>query len=178
MTPMINRHIELTTIVKIDVMKGKSFADLNTLKDILLKESDNRLSEDSYDTRYEDTYCPAHPIVDEIINEMILDFKEATNEDIICEEYWGHIHEKNMSTNTHNHGDSYVSSVIYLSVPNGSGNLVLIPKIDKRDDHAYRKICEPIEGYYYLFPSYLDHYVTRNKSEEKRVSMSFNFTMV
>jgi uncharacterized protein (TIGR02466 family) len=170
---MINRHIELTTIVKVDIMKGKSFADLNTLKDILLKESDNRLSEDSYDTRYEDTYCPAHPIVDEIINEMILDFKEATNE-----EYWGHIHEKNMSTNTHNHGDSYVSSVIYLSVPNGSGNLVLIPKIDKRDDHAYRKICEPIEGYYYLFPSYLDHYVTRNKSEEKRVSMSFNFTKV
>lgn len=141
MTLMINRHIELTTIVKVDIMKGKSFADLNTLKDILLKESDNRLSEDSYDTRYEDTYCPAHPIVDEIINEMILDFKEATNEDIICEEYWGHIHEKNMSTNTHNHGDSYVSSVIYLSVPNGSGNLVLIPKIDKRDDHAYRKIC-------------------------------------
>ena len=175
---MINRHIELTTIVKVDIMKGKSFADLNTLKDILLKESDNRLSEDSYDTRYEDTYCPAHPIVDEIINEMILDFKEATNEDIICEEYWGHIHEKNMSTNTHNHGDSYVSSVIYLSVPNGSGNLVLIPKIDKRDDHAYRKICEQIEGYYYLFPSYLDHYVTRNKSEEKRVSMSFNFTKV
>ena len=49
---MINRHIELTTIVKVDIMKGKSFADLNTLKDILLKESDNRLSEDSYDTRY------------------------------------------------------------------------------------------------------------------------------
>lgn len=178
MTPMINRHIELTTIVKIDVMKGKSFADLNTLKDILLKESDNRLSEDSYDTRYEDTYCPPHPIIDQIINEMILDFKEVTNEDIICDEYWGHIHEKNMSTNTHNHGDSYVSSVLYLSVPNGSGSLVFIPKIDSRNDHAYRQIFEPIEGYYYLFPSYIDHYVTRNKSEEKRVSMSFNFTKV
>jgi uncharacterized protein (TIGR02466 family) len=109
---------------------------------------------------------------------MVLDFKEATNEDIKCENYWAHIHEKNMSTNTHNHGDFYVSSVLYLSVPKGSGDLVFIPKIDYRDDYAYFKICEPIEGYYYLFPSYLDHYVTRNKSEEKRISISFNFIKV
>jgi len=172
---MINRNIELTTIVKVDIMKGKSSADLTILKDIILKENNNRLSDESHDSRYEDTYCPPHPIIDQIVNEMILDFKEATNEDIKCENYWGHIHEKNMSTNTHNHGEFYVSSVIYLSVPKGSGDLVFIPRIDPRDDHAYRKICEPIEGHYYLFPSYLDHYVTRNKSKEKRISISFNF---
>ena len=26
-----------------------------------------------------------------------------------------------------------------------------------------------------MFPSYLDHFVTRNNSEEKRISISFNF---
>ena len=33
----------------------------------------------------------------------------------------------------------------------------------------------PKKGRYYMFPSYLDHFVTRNNSEEKRISISFNF---
>ena len=28
-----------------------------------------------------------------------------------------------------------------------------------------------------MFPSYLDHFVTRNNSEEKRISISFNFAV-
>ena len=31
------------------------------------------------------------------------------------------------------------------------------------------------KGTYFMFPSYLDHFVTRNMSEEKRISLSFNF---
>ena len=40
-------------------------------------------------------------------------------------DYWGHIHEQNMSTNSHDHLDADVSSVLYVSVPEGSGNIVL-----------------------------------------------------
>ena len=174
----MERHVELTTIVQVDVLCGKSFADLETLKDIILKESDNKLAEEDYETRYEDTFCPENEIVDEIINEMITDFKAATDEDIRCTGYWGHIHEKNMSTNTHNHGTDYVSSVLYLSVPEGSGNLVFLPKLNQYTNVAYRSYFYPEVGRYYLFPSYLDHYVTRNKSEEKRISISFNFEKV
>jgi uncharacterized protein (TIGR02466 family) len=175
---MLNRDVELITIVKIDVLKGKSFVDLNTLKEIILKESDNKLSNQPYCTRYEDTYCPPHPIIDDIIDEMIIDFKAATGEDIKCDEYWGHIHEKNMSTNTHDHGNAYVSSVLYISSPEGSGDLVFIPRTNPYDNRAYLSSFKPMAGYYYLFPSYIDHYVTRNKSEEKRISISFNFEKV
>jgi uncharacterized protein (TIGR02466 family) len=175
---MLHRDVELTTIVKVDVLKGRSFSDLKTLKEVILSESNNKLSNQPCCSRYEDTYCPPHPIVDEIIDEMVLDFKAATGEDIKCSGYWGHIHEKNMSTNTHDHGTEYVSSVLYLSAPEGSGDLVFLPRLNPYDNHAYRSNFKPIEGYYYLFPSYLDHFVTRNKSEEKRISMSFNFEKI
>jgi uncharacterized protein (TIGR02466 family) len=175
---MINRDVELTTIVNIEVFKGRSFADLNALKEIILKESNNKLATQPYCSRYEDTYCPPHSIVDEIIDEMILDFKAVTGEDIKCSGYWAHIHEKNMSTNTHDHGTEYVSSVLYLSAPEGSGDLVFLPRVNPYDNHAYRSNFKPIEGYYYMFPSYIDHFVTRNESEEKRISISFNFEKV
>ena len=37
---------------------------------------------------------------------------------------------------------------------------------------------EPEEGIYYIFPGYLDHAVTRNMSDEKRISLSLNFKKV
>ena len=40
--------------------------------------------------------------------QMQIDFIAATGEKITPLNYWGHIHEKNMSTNTHNHNDTYV----------------------------------------------------------------------
>jgi len=175
---MKDREVELITILKLDIIKGKSYANLNLIEEIILKEDKNKLSEQPYCSRYEDTYCPPHPEVDKVIDEMIIDFKAATGEDIQCDGYWGHIHEKNMSTNIHDHGDAYVSSVLYISTPNGSGDLVFLPRLNPYNNYAYRSNFKAIEGYYYLFPSYIDHFVTRNKSEEKRISISFNFKKV
>ena len=106
---------------------------------------------------------------------MITDFKAATGEDIVIANYWGHIHEKNMSTTLHNHFDSYVSAVCYVNVPVGSGSIVFRPRLNQYDNSAYASKFEPERGVYYMFPSYLDHFVTRNLSEDLRVSISFNF---
>ena len=174
---MLNRNVEVIPLVQIDILKGRSFADLKTLKEIILNEynNNNRLSHVSYGSRYEDTHCPPHPIVDEIINEMIIDFKAAANEDLECSGYWAHIHEKNMSTNTHDHQFEFASAALYLSVPKGSGDLVFLPKVNPYDKGEYRSVFPPEEGCYYLFPGFMDHFVTRNNSEEKRISLSFNF---
>jgi len=172
---MIERDVEFETIIQVDVIKGKTFADIQTLRDILIDNSDVKLSDEILSTRYEDTYCPENEIVDEIIAEMKADFKAATGNDIYCTGYWGHIHEYNMSTNTHNHGEAYVSAVLYLSVPEGSGDLVFVPRLNPYSSSMYKSSFLPEERCYYMFPGYLDHYVTRNKSKEKRVSISFNF---
>ena len=170
------RNVEFETIIQVDVIKGKIFTDIDSLLEIVLDNSNRKLSYKTLSSRNEDTLCPENEFVDAIIDEMKADFKSATGKDIECIGYWGHIHEHNMSTNTHNHGNAYVSAVLYLSVPEGSGSLVFVPRLNQYDSSMYKSSMLPEKGSYYMFPGYLDHYVTRNQSQEKRVSISFNFS--
>ena len=172
---MPTRNVELINLARIDLLKGRTNTDLDSLSKILRDNYGNRLSHSIDDTSFEDSVCPPNQFVDEIISEMITDFKAATGEDIFIANYWGHIHEKNMSTTLHNHFDSYVSAVCYVNVPVGSGSIVFRPRLNQYDNSAYASKFEPERGVYYMFPSYLDHFVTRNLSEDLRVSISFNF---
>ena len=172
---MPTRNVELINLARIDLLKGRTNTDLDSLSKILIDNYGNRLSHSIDDTSFEDSVCPPNQFVDEIITEMITDFKAATGEDIVIANYWGHIHEKNMSTTLHNHSDSYVSAVCYVNVPVGSGSIVFRPRLNQYDNSAYASKFEPERGVYYMFPSYLDHFVTRNLSEDLRVSISFNF---
>ena len=172
---MPTRNVELINLARIDLLKGRTNTDLDSLSKILRDNYGNRLSHSIDDTSFEDSVCPPNQFVDEIITEMITDFKAATGEDIVIANYWGHIHEKNMSTTLHNHFDSYVSAVCYVNVPVGSGSIVFRPRLNQYDNSAYASKFQPERGVYYMFPSYLDHFVTRNLSEDLRVSISFNF---
>ena len=113
----LERKVEFETIIQVDVIKGKIFTDIDPILEIILDNSNRKLSNALLSSRNEDTLCPENEFVDEVIAEMKADFKSATGQDIECVDYWGHIHEHNMSTNTHNHGNAYVSAVLYLSVP-------------------------------------------------------------
>ena len=171
----MSRSVDLINLVKIDLLKGRSNADLNSLSRILRDNYDNRLLDDVTTSSYEDSYCPPNDIIDGVIREMKNDFYAATKEEIEVENYWGHIHEKNMSTNCHNHCSSYVSGVLYVEAPKGSGILVFRPRINQYDNAAYVSKFEPERGIFYMFPSHLDHYVSRNLSDDLRISVSFNF---
>ena len=172
---MPTRNVELINLARIDLLKGRTNTDLDSLSKILKDNYGNRLSYCVDDTSFEDSVCRPNKYVDEIISEMVTDFKAATDEDIVIGNYWGHIHEKNMSTTLHNHFDSYVSAVCYVNVPVGSGSIVFRPRLNQYDNSAYASKFEPERGVYYMFPSYLDHFVTRNLSKDLRVSISFNF---
>ena len=80
-----------------------------------------------------------------------------------------------MSANTHNHNTTYVSSVVYVEVPEGSGKIIFRPRLNQYDNSAYSSKLDPERGVYYVFPGYLDHFVTRNMSDQLRVSLSINF---
>ena len=159
---MKTRNVELINLARIDLLKGKTNTDLDSLSKILRDNYSNKLSYNIDDTSFEDSLCPPNQFVDDIISEMTVDFKAATGEDIEISNYWGHIHEKNMSTTLHNHYDSYVSAVCYVDVPVGSGSIVFRPRLNQYDNSAYASKFEPERGLYYMFPSYLDHFVTRN----------------
>ena len=169
------RSVDLINLARIDLLKGKSDADLDSLSKILRDNYKNRLLDDVTTSSYEDSYCPPNEIVDGVIREMKNDFYAATKEEIEVENFWGHIHEKNMSTNCHNHTTSYVSAVLYVEVPEGSGKLVFRPRINQYDNSAYISKFNPEKGVFYMFPSHVDHYVSRNLSDKMRISISFNF---
>lgn len=171
----MTRSVDVITLAQIDLLKGRTDVNLDELENILIANYDNRLSNVIDDTSFEDSVCPPNQYVDEIIKEMQIDFCAATKEEIVPAKYWGHIHEKNMSTTLHNHYDSYVSAVLYVKIPKGSGSIVFRPRINQYDNSAYASKFQPEEGVYYMFPGYLDHFVTRNMSEERRISISFNF---
>ena len=169
-------EVTVTTLAQLDLIQGESSADLDGLEKILRDNYTTRISENAPSILYEDSYCPPNPIVDSIVEEMKTAFQAVTGEKIKVEGYWGHIHEKHMSTNTHNHHPHYVSAVLYVAIPEGSGTIVFRPSLNRHDDTAYASHFPPKRGRFFIFPSYLDHYVTRNQSDEKRISISFNFS--
>jgi len=176
---MKERNVDLINLDRIDLVKGRSNVDLNQLSKLLLDNYSNHkelfnLSDRLLANRYEDSYCPPCPLVDSIIEEMRMDFYAATKENIVATNYWSHIHEKNMSTITHNHIPSYVSSVLYVKIPENAGHIVFNTRSNPYGTPNGSKF-EPEEGVYYIFPSFLDHYVTRNMSDDIRISLSFNF---
>ena len=172
---MQNREVKIVNIARIDLLESKTTANLDELKDILIANYGNRLTDIIDDSCFEDSVCPPNPVCDQIISEMISAFKAATGEDIVLVDMWGHIHEKNMSTTLHNHRESYVSAVCYVEVPEGAGSLIFRPRINQYDNSAFATRFDPKKSVYYMFPGFIDHFVTRNLSDNLRISVSFNF---
>ena len=131
-------------------------------------------------TRYEDTPFPMNPEFEKILKYITAQFKYLHHKKLILRNFWAHIHEKNMSTMTHNHiekedyeGTKYVSGVYYVQVPEKSGHLVFLYP---HNSHVTRHFpVMPKASEFLLFSSAMDHYVTRNLSDELRISISFNF---
>ena len=167
-------HPKLNTIAAIDIMQGEVDGDFDSLEEMLLNNYSNRLSDDPTLSRYEDCHCPSSSIVDNIFNQILNDFYDVTGKYAEIDNYWGHIHEKNMSTRLHDHANWFASGVVYISVPKGSGSIVFSPTIDIKNRDRFLAPFPPKRGRYYVFPGYLYHYVTRHNSDEMRVSLSFN----
>jgi|LakMenEpi03Aug12_release.lakeMendotaPanAssembly.Ray.scaffolds.fasta_scaffold294360_2 uncharacterized protein (TIGR02466 family) len=78
----------------------------------------------------------------------------------------------------HTHGDTKITGVYYVRVPQGAGELCLIRPdhnpIFPSEDTTLRLV--PQQGRVYLFPGHLIHYVLAgDKSQtEQRVSIAFN----
>ena len=84
-------------------------------------------------------------------------------------EFWFNAATNGESTGMHNHNENaIISGVIYLQIPENSANLFF--KSGKNNELE----IEVETGKVIFFPSELDHYVPENKSNEMRISLSFN----
>ena len=159
----------LIQIYQLEVVCGYTKANVDRLLQVVLQNASKKLTSDPSTSHYEDSYCPDSAIVDRIVSDMQEVYPKGR---LSLINKWGHIHEKNMSTNTHSHGVD-VSAVTYLSAPKGSGLIHFSPN----PLHDYYCSIAPKKGMFLIFPGWIPHSVSRNLSNEKRVSISFNFKL-
>ena len=101
---------------------------------------------------------------------------------------WTIINRKGAANDRHHHGNSAISAAYYVKAPENCGKIVFY---DPRPAPIYfhpnarssnSLNCQvnaitPVEGLLVLFPSYLDHSVEANNSNEERVVISFNISL-
>ena len=101
---------------------------------------------------------------------------------------WVNLHTKGDWAQIHNHTNSIVSGVWYLSTTPNSGNFLVhtdnklfgnVLDFPRKDNLFNSNDCAflPQNGDLILFPSNLKHNVTPNRSDEERLSLAFNYML-
>ena len=101
---------------------------------------------------------------------------------------WSIINPNNASNMRHIHPNNFISASYYVKVPNKSGDIVfydprsantirypIVSKTNKLNSNIFS--VQPKPGLLVLFPSYLQHSVNINNSEEERIVISFNINL-
>jgi uncharacterized protein (TIGR02466 family) len=102
--------------------------------------------------------------------------------------WWININGKHDYNTPHDHQNSVLSGVYYVSVPETNmGDLILhrgdnaefflTSKVNREQTmaNALSIVCPVEESKFYLFPSWVKHSVDRNDSDSERISIAFNF---
>ena len=127
-----------------------------------------------------------------IIRKSLKGFTPIKNDVLMIVEGWTNINKPKDYNIKHNHPQCNFAGVLWIKVPPKSGNLVFesphsflsFAEINcytdefKKETFAYEScVYEPIEGEIVIFPSFLSHCVSENKSNEDRISYSFNIKL-
>jgi uncharacterized protein (TIGR02466 family) len=111
---------------------------------------------------------------------------DLQSQEILMDDFWLNYNRKDCHHAVHNHPNSFISGVFYVTSPEDGGNFVIHdpklnirmyePRYEKNDIANFKtSYYVPMEKLLILFPSYLMHEVEVNRSDEMRISISFNF---
>ena len=125
------------------------------------------------------------PAIEQVITDMNW---EKQKQSININNMWAIINTGGSANLRHQHGNSTISGAYYVRAPKNSGDIVFYdprpapvytyPKaVNPNLLNAQVNGISPKEGALVLFPSYLDHSVNENLSDEERIVISFNITI-
>ena len=126
------------------------------------------------------------PNINKVLSDMNWDLEKQT---IKITNMWAIINTGGASNARHHHGNSDISAAYYVRAPKNCGEIVFYdprpapvfshPK-SKKINHLNAMVnsISPVEGGLVLFPSYLDHSVNPNSSNNERIVISFNIKLV
>lgn len=138
--------------------------------------SDNEIKEKThlFNGRYENIYLEENKIpgLNIIINTAIDNAARILNikKEKLASGFWFNSMSTGDVTTAHTHDDDdeLLSCVYYVKVPENSGSLIITGK-DKKIS------IEPKEGEFICFSPATLHEVSKNESEQTRLSIAFNF---
>ena len=119
--------------------------------------------------------------------ECISDYGVKPELKVGVDNYWININNKNGYNTAHVH-DSLLSCVVYIKIPTNSGDIIFNNNplmsyiLDNACDNTKKTNISQVrhkaqEGKVIIFPSYVQHYVEPNLTDEDRISISFNFKL-
>ena len=120
------------------------------------------------------------------IEQVMTDMNWEENKQIAkINNMWAIINIGGSANLRHQHGNSTISGAYYVRAPLNSGDIVFYdPRpapvyshpnvVDSNILNAQVNSISPKEGALVLFPSYLDHSVNENLSNDERIVISFN----
>jgi len=122
------------------------------------------------------------PSIEQVMTDMNWEKEKQT---IKISNMWAIINKGGSTNLRHQHGNSTISGAYYVRAPENCGEIVFYdprpapiysyPKaISSNLLNAQVNGISPKEGALVLFPSYVDHSVNENKSNEERIVISFN----
>lgn len=102
---------------------------------------------------------------------------------------WAIINNKDAFNEKHHHGNSSLSAAYYVKAEKDAGNIVFFdPRqanvfhhpVSKKPNELNAQVqsVSPKAGTLVLFPSYLEHKVNPNLSNEERIVISFNISLI
>jgi len=112
------------------------------------------------------------------------------NKSLIISSIWFNINRNKDYNDKHTHPNSLLSGVFYSKIPPDSGDIkffnseeagIFFANMDVTEYNQYNSssyILKPEVSFLHIFPSFLNHCVTPNLSNEERISFSFNANIV
>jgi hypothetical protein len=159
---------------KVSALTQHQLTNIDSYLQCLLKSDSSLLKKTHYfHNRYENLYLKDHDLKDlnQLVEETVAQCAGLldTNKESLSISYWFNLMNPGHITDWHTHDDldELISGVIYLNVPEYSGDLVLrMPSEDI--------VLPPKTGHYVFFSPETPHSVTENKSSQHRLSIGFN----
>ena len=113
---------------------------------------------------------------------------ETNKQTIKISNMWAIINKGGSTNSRHQHGNSTISGAYYVRAPENCGDIVFYdPRpapvfyyptaVSSNLLNAQVNSITPKEGALILFPSYLDHSVNENLSNNERIVISFNIVI-